>query len=62
MDTEFIKYLEGFISEERQILFKEVLGNRTRHVTLVLEDLFQKHNVSAIIRSADIFGVQDLHK
>jgi tRNA (guanosine-2'-O-)-methyltransferase len=61
MDTEFIKYLEGFISEERQSLFKEVLGNRTRHVTLVLEDLFQKHNVSAIIRSADIFGVQDLH-
>ncbi|MGB0837054.1 MAG: TrmH family RNA methyltransferase [Flavobacteriaceae bacterium] len=61
MAEDFIAYLEGFVSEDRKALFKEVLNNRTRHFTIVLEDLFQKHNVSAVIRSADVFGVQDVH-
>lgn len=61
MDKAFVTYLEGFLSEERTETFKQVLSKRTRHFTLVLEDLFQKHNVSAVIRSADVFGVQDLH-
>ena len=61
MDKEFISYLEGFLTDSRKDLFKKVLAERTRHVTFVLEDLFQKHNVSAVIRSADVFGIQDLH-
>jgi tRNA (guanosine-2'-O-)-methyltransferase len=61
MDKDFLSYLEQFVSEERKSTFHDVLDNRTRHFTLVLEDLFQKHNVSAVIRSADVFGIQDLH-
>jgi len=38
-----------------------VLQNRTRHITVALEDIFQPHNASAVIRSCDCFGVQDLH-
>jgi len=58
---DYIKYLESFVTENRQQIFKEVLENRTRHFTIVLEDLYQMHNVSAVVRSADIFGFQDLY-
>ena len=41
--------------------YKAVLAQRTRYVTVVLEDLFQEHNASAALRTCDIFGVQDVH-
>jgi tRNA (guanosine-2'-O-)-methyltransferase len=56
-----IKYLEGCVTEERKEIFKKVIKDRTRHFTVILEDLFQKHNTSAITRSCDVFGVQDMH-
>jgi tRNA (guanosine-2'-O-)-methyltransferase len=34
---------------------------RTRHLSVVIENIFQPHNTSAVIRSCDCFGVQDLH-
>ena len=49
------------LSDRRKDLFDDVLKQRTRHFTVILEDLFQKHNTSAIVRSCDIFGVQDVH-
>ena len=58
---DYIRYLESFVTENRQNIFKKVLDQRTRHFTVVLEDLYQMHNVSAVVRSADIFGFQDLH-
>ena len=57
----YISYLEGFVTENRKEVFKKVLSQRTRYFTVVLEDLYQMHNVSAVVRSADIFGWQDLH-
>lgn len=56
-----IQYLEDCVTDERKEIFKKVIKNRTRHFTVILEDLFQKHNTSAITRSCDVFGVQDLH-
>lgn len=61
VDKELVAYLETFVTDERKALFKEVLANRTRHFTVVLEDLYQKHNWSAVIRSCDVFGVQDVY-
>lgn len=61
IDTQFLDYLEGFVSEKRKQTFKNVLENRTKHFTVVLEDIYQPHNSSAVIRSCDIFGVQDVH-
>lgn len=49
------------VSESRRAKFDEVLNFRTRHITIVLEDLYQPHNASAVLRSCDIFGIQDIH-
>jgi tRNA (guanosine-2'-O-)-methyltransferase len=48
-------------SENKQELFNRLALNRTRHITVVLEDIFQSHNASAVLRSCDCFGVQDVH-
>jgi tRNA (guanosine-2'-O-)-methyltransferase len=52
------QYLEGFVGDRRLGRLKEVLNERTNHITLVLEDVYQSHNFSAVLRSADIFGIQ----
>lgn len=60
-DLDLLKHLESIITENRKTTFERVLNNRTRHVTVVLEDIYQKHNTSAVVRSCDIFGIQDIH-
>jgi tRNA (guanosine-2'-O-)-methyltransferase len=59
--TELINYLSGFVTDERKKRFEEVIQNRTRHVTIGLEDIYQPHNASAVLRSCDCFGIQDVH-
>lgn len=49
------------ISENKQQLFESIILNRTKHVTVVLENIFQPHNAAAVLRSCDCFGVQDVH-
>ena len=61
LNTKLKTYLEGFVTEKRKNTFKNILLNRTRHFTVVLEDIFQQHNSSAVIRSCDVFGIQDIH-
>jgi len=61
LNTNLTTYLEGFVTEKRKNTFKSILLNRTRHFTVVLEDIFQQHNSSAVIRSCDVFGIQDIH-
>ena len=55
------QYLETFVSERRKGRLKEVLDARMNHLTVVLEDVYQSHNFSAVLRSADIFGLQYVH-
>ena len=54
-------YLKQFVTENRQQRLSEIIANRTRHVTVVLEDLFQAQNISAVLRTCDCYGVQDVH-
>ncbi len=61
IDKELIRYLEGFLTEKRKALFKTILAQRTNHFTVVLEDIYQAHNTSAVIRTCDIFGLKDVH-
>lgn len=61
MNKEFLAYLSSLVSESKQQKMRDVLSYRTDHITLVLEDLFQEHNISATMRSAEIFGVQNVH-
>ncbi len=48
-------------SDNKRELFERLAPLRTRHITVVLEDIFQSHNASAVLRSCDCFGVQDVH-
>ncbi|WP_298368988.1 RNA methyltransferase [uncultured Lutibacter sp.] len=61
VDEKYIQYLEQFVTEKRRNLFNTVLNERTRHFTVAIEDIFQPHNASAVVRTCDIFGVQDMH-
>ncbi|MBE7692487.1 TrmH family RNA methyltransferase [Tenacibaculum finnmarkense] len=61
IDQGLLAYLEGFITDKRKETFNSVLNERTRHFTVVLEDIYQPHNASAVVRSCDIFGVQDVY-
>jgi tRNA (guanosine-2'-O-)-methyltransferase len=61
MNKELITYLSQFVSGTRKEKFEQVLDYRTRHITIALEDLYQPHNASAVLRSCDIFGIQDIH-
>jgi len=60
-DKALLAFLSEFITDERKSRFEEVLSFRTRHLTVVLEDIFQPHNASAVLRSCDLRGVQDVH-
>ncbi len=60
-DPDETEYLAEFLTPRRKALFERVLAERTRHVCLVLEDVYQEHNASACLRSSDVFGVQDVH-
>ncbi len=61
IDKSLYLHLENIISLERMQKFKKTLNNRTKHITVVLEDVYQMHNTSAVIRSCDVFGVQQAH-
>jgi tRNA (guanosine-2'-O-)-methyltransferase len=56
-----IEKLKNIVTGERYDRFLEVLSNRTRYATVVLEDIYQPHNASACLRNCDLFGIQDVH-
>ena len=56
-----IDYLSGFINEERRERLQQVLRERTRHITVVLEDVYQPQNASAVVRTCECLGIQELH-
>lgn len=61
MEPDLIQYLSGFLTNERLSLFQRILSLRTNYLTVVLEDLYQTQNTSAVLRTADCFGVQNVH-
>jgi len=61
MDLNLLSYLKTYLTERRRDLFTKVLSKRTRHFTVVTEDVYQLHNTSAVMRSCEIFGIQDLN-
>jgi len=56
-----IEQLSNSITSERMDKFRMRVKNRTRHITVVLENIYQPHNAAAVLRSCDGFGVQDAH-
>lgn len=58
---ELLEYLLDLITDNRKRKFADVLSLRTRHITILLEDIYQSQNASAVLRSCDLTGVQDVH-
>lgn len=58
---QLITYLNQFVTPSRWERIVSVLQQRTRYITVILEDIYQPHNASAVLRSCDSFGVQDVH-
>jgi len=58
---ELLKHLSEFISENRKQRFEDIINFRTKYISVVLEDIYQSHNASAVLRSCDCFGIQDVH-
>ena len=61
MEQALIEFLSGFVTPRRLALFDRIIDRRTRYITVVLEDIYQPHNASAVLRSCECFGVQDVH-
>nr|WP_321452484.1 RNA methyltransferase [uncultured Carboxylicivirga sp.] len=61
MKQALIEFLENVMTEERKEMMLQILHERTRYITVVLEDIYQTQNASAVLRSCDCFGIQDVH-
>lgn len=56
-----LEHLSQFISEHKKEFVERVLQARTRQVTVVMEDIYQSQNASAVIRTCECMGIQDVH-
>lgn len=60
-DLKLLEYLESYLTKNRRERFKKILAQRTKHFTVAVEDVYQLHNTSAVIRSCDVFGIQEVN-
>ncbi|MEP3478422.1 MAG: RNA methyltransferase [Fuerstiella sp.] len=56
-----LTYLKQFLLEDRRQRLEQILQYRTRHLTVLLENVFHDQNASACLRTVECFGVQDVH-
>jgi tRNA (guanosine-2'-O-)-methyltransferase len=59
--TALVRHLSQFVTEKRWELFQRILSGRTRYITVALEDIYQSQNASAVLRTCDCTGIQDVH-
>ena len=61
VDQKFISFLEPFVSQHKREFIDQVLAERTRHITIVMEDIKHPQNASAVLRTCECLGIQDIH-
>ena len=61
IDIKLLEHLETFVTDSRKEKFAKVLSQRTKHYTVATEDVYQLHNTSAVMRSCDVFGIQEVN-
>jgi tRNA (guanosine-2'-O-)-methyltransferase len=61
IDLKLLQHLETYLTAHRLTRFKQVLDQRTKHFTVATEDVYQLHNTSAVMRTCDVFGLQELN-
>ncbi len=61
VDLQLLEHLESYLTEHRLERFIKVIDQRTKHFTVATEDVYQLHNTSAVMRTCDVFGLQELN-
>ncbi|MDX1271787.1 RNA methyltransferase [Bizionia paragorgiae] len=61
IDKALLEHLESYLTPKRLERFNYVINQRTKHFTVATEDVYQLHNTSAVIRSCDVFGIQEVN-
>ncbi len=61
IDQKILEEFYAIISESKQEMYERISKDRTNHLTVVLENIYQEHNASAVLRTCDCFGIQELH-
>ncbi|MEX2580801.1 MAG: RNA methyltransferase [Verrucomicrobiales bacterium] len=61
VEKELTEYLGGYVTDHKRGKIAEILDQRTRFLTIMLEDIYQPHNASACLRNCECLGVQDVH-
>jgi tRNA (guanosine-2'-O-)-methyltransferase len=60
-ETLLTEHLSKFVSDHKKDFMDRVLSERTRHITIVLENIYQSQNASAALRTCECMGIQDIH-
>lgn len=61
LKQELLNYLLEYISENKRNKIERISQNRTRYLTVVLEDIKEPKDASAVIRTCECFGIQELN-
>lgn len=61
VELKLLTHLSQFVSDHKKEFIEKVLAQRTRYVTVVLENIYQSQNASAVIRTCECMCVQDVH-
>ena len=61
IDEQVLEAFYNIINDSKQEMFDRIAADRTRHITVVMENVRKDHNASAVLRTCDCFGIQDLH-
>lgn len=59
--TALTEFLARYVTENKREKMQAALDFRTDFLAVVLEDIFQPHNASAVLRTCDCYGVQNVH-
>lgn len=60
-EKHLLEHLAQFVSDHKKDFIRKVLDLRTRQITVVMEDIYQSQNASAVIRTCECMGIQDIH-
>lgn len=60
-DKAVLAELYTIITPSKREMFDRIAAQRTKHLTVALENVYQEHNASAVLRTCDCFGIQELY-
>lgn len=61
LDEQVLEEFHNIISENKIELFEKIASERTKHLTVVMENIHHDHNASAVLRTCDCFGIQEMY-